>query len=270
MSRRRKPCFLAFTAFCASLIVAACAPHPNSSTDAPSAASSSVAAVSAAAQQIDYGVMGDPNGPDAVWKDIDPQFPQKSPEAKLASFRDRARHQPQVDWMQTEEFLQFQRALYYSVLANAPQLITARDRHWISAEEKQLVALVCEEGDSPQAPYTLSDKHCKDAGADEPAPASPPAGDTASADIAQGTPYAQARTSLLNKGYSPVIDKSTPCAGMCFDQFPELVCAGDTPRCASDFKSATGAKIHVVATYDEDSQAADNGLVVSAGDESDR
>ena len=97
------------------------------------AAKAAEAAKTKGGVRIAYGVLGDPLDDPLGWEEHDPDFFGQTTQQKLALFRRHELHPGNADgrpmnWDAIEAVEALQRALYYAVLEDAPQLITARDR----------------------------------------------------------------------------------------------------------------------------------------------
>jgi len=120
----------------------------------------------AAGAGIDYGVLGDPQAQRATWGAADPDFDRQTPKEKLALFRHHEMHPRQgsvdapVPWRQVQADEALQRALYYSVLNEAPRMITAKDRQWIKRDEIFLIKASCENRGQPDTLFDIPVKAC--------------------------------------------------------------------------------------------------------------
>jgi hypothetical protein len=120
----------------------------------------------ALAGAIDYGVLGDPQNQRAAWITADPDFDRQTPKEKLALFRHHEQHPRQgaldapVPWSQIQQDEALQRALYYSVLKDAPHMIEGRDRKWIERDEAFLVRATCAHRGEADPLFTIPPSAC--------------------------------------------------------------------------------------------------------------
>ena len=114
--------------------------------------------------RIDYGVLGDPLDEPLGWEEHDPDFFSQTTQEKLDLFRDDELHpnptgRP-MNWDAVEAVEALQRALYYAVLKDAPQLITAQDRMWLKADEAYLVQTACDERGQAGVLFDVPKRDC--------------------------------------------------------------------------------------------------------------
>ena len=115
--------------------------------------------------RIAYGVLGDPLDEPLGWEEHDPDFFGQTTQQKLALFRQNELHPGNADgrpmnWDAIEAVEALQRALYYAVLADAPGLITARDRRWLRADEAYLIETACGNRGQAGVLFDLPQKDC--------------------------------------------------------------------------------------------------------------
>ena len=115
--------------------------------------------------RIHYGVLGDPLDDPLGWEEHDPDFFGQTTQQKLALFRQRELHPGNPDgrpmnWDAVEAVQASQRALYYAVLEDAPQLITAQDRQWLKADEAYLIHTACGNRGQAGVLFDIPKKDC--------------------------------------------------------------------------------------------------------------